>query len=157
MQLSLKINRASALKALQAYPEALGRAMRLGLKAGLRDVQVDAVRDHRFTSRSGLTDRSIRTEVEGLKGRVFLDTGVSPYGPFLHSGTGVYGPRGQVIRPTSGKLLGPWWYKGRKIYVPFVKGYKGDPFLYRAADRNQAALMSRLNRGIAKVIKTGGA
>ncbi len=159
MDLSVKINRANALKALQAMPEDLGRAMRLALKAGTRDIQVAARQDHKFAPRSGNADRSISTQVDGLRGRVFLDTGIAPYAPGLHEGTGLYGPRGQAIRvePTSKKALR--FVKGGKFMFSrghMIKGIKGDPFLYRAAERERPSFEKRIDRNIAKVIKDRG-
>lgn len=159
MDLSVKINRANALKALQAMPEDLGRAMRLALKAGTRDIQVAARQDHKFTPRSGNADRSISTQVDGLKGRVFLDTGIAPYAPGLHEGTGVHGPRGQAIQihAKKGQFL-RWVYQGKYVYMRSVviQGIKGDPFLYRAAERERPGFEKRIDRNIAKVIKDRG-
>jgi hypothetical protein len=62
------------------------------------------------------------------------------YALFVHEGTGLYGPKRQVIRPKNGKFLvfkskkskaksGKW--KG-KVVVPYVKGIKPNRFLTTA-------------------------
>ena len=42
------------------------------------------------------------------------------YTKWVNDGTGIYGPRGQLIRPKTARLLGPFKYKGRMIAVPWV-------------------------------------
>ena len=52
------------------------------------------------------------------------------YAPWVHQGTGIYGPRGVPIRPKSAKVL-VFRPKGKSknVYVKSVKGMKGRPFL----------------------------
>lgn len=51
-------------------------------------------------------------------------------GRWIHDGTGIYGPRRQLIRPKQAKLLR---FKpkgsGRVVYAKSVKGMKANPFL----------------------------
>ena len=159
MEFRFKFNQEKALRALQGAPKELGRSFSLALKASARDIQAGAIQDHRFTSRSGNADRSVQSNVTGLKGRVFLDTGIAPYSPFLHEGTGVFGPDGQAftIKPKAGKSLR--FVKGGKFR--FAKsviqlGIKGDPYLYRAGNREMVNIGKRLDRAINRVIKDQG-
>lgn len=67
---------------------------------------------------------------------------------FLHEGTGIYGPRGQMIRPKRARFMvwpatnnsgsGNRRYSGGKtqayVFARETKGMRGDPFLVRALD-----------------------
>jgi len=70
------------------------------------------------------------------------------YAIYVHEGTGIYGPKNEVIRPKQAKALqwpvintgkGRRRYKGGKTqaynYAKFVKGQKGVPFLKMALER----------------------
>lgn len=53
------------------------------------------------------------------------------YTPFVNDGTGIYGPRGQKIRPKSKKALA-FTYKGAKVVVRSVKGIRPRKFVERS-------------------------
>lgn len=69
-----------------------------------------------------------------------------PYARFVHDGTGVYGPTGNVIRPRNGRVLawpvknnsgqGNRRYSGGRTantaFARYVRGVKGRPFLLDA-------------------------
>lgn len=70
------------------------------------------------------------------------------YAIFVHEGTGIYGPKKEVIRPRQAKALqwpvtnpgkGRRRYKGGKTqaynYAKFVRGQKGVPYLKMAMER----------------------
>lgn len=90
---------------------------------------------------TGLLRASIGTNLSvtstGLTMRV--GTGVY-YALYVHEGTGIWGPKGRVIKPKNGKVL---VFKSKvygakkgkyvgKVVVPFVKGMKPNPFLTNA-------------------------
>ena len=55
------------------------------------------------------------------------------YAKYVHNGTGIYGPRGQYIRPRSAKFLRFKPQGGRRfVYARKVKGSPGNPFLRNA-------------------------
>lgn len=86
----------------------------------------------------GPLQSSIRTDASGT-----LSATVAPhkdYAPFVHDGTGLYGPRKKLITPTKGKVFatkvnpgfgtpnkGGWYIIGKSI-----KGQKPNPFMDRA-------------------------
>lgn len=159
MQLSIKIDRTKALSALQKFPKELGDSLRRTVKAGVRDIQVGAIQDHKFTSRSGNADRSIQTDVNGLRGRVFLDTGIAPYSPHLHEGTGFYGDRGHAYRvePKKGRALR--FVQGGRFRFSrghLVTGIKGDKFLFRSAEREKPNFEKKVRLAINRTIKSAG-
>ena len=74
------------------------------------------------------------------------------YGPWVAYGTGIYGPRGVKITPTTKKALSFMW-KGMKITVKSVKGQKPNPFHERALKRGE----DRLDEFIRTALReTGG-
>ena len=54
----------------------------------------------------------------------------APYAPFLHGGTGLYGPKRERIRPKHKKAL---FWPGARHPVASVKGVKPNPFMDRGA------------------------
>ncbi|AIS32485.1 phage-related protein [Methanobacterium formicicum] len=53
------------------------------------------------------------------------------YTKFVNDGTGLYGPRGQLIRPKTARKLA-FVYKGKKIAVPYVRGIKPRKFVEKS-------------------------
>lgn len=161
MQLKADINKVHALEALRQFPELMGKNVRLATRASLRDIKVGAQQDHAYTSRGGFAEKSVTDEVNGngLGGRVYLDTGIAFYAPFLHNGTGRFGPahRAFVIRPVNKQTLrfvsGGKFVFARGVLNP---GIRPDPFLYRSAEKNQAKVGERFNAAVTKTIKEGG-
>lgn len=70
------------------------------------------------------------------------------YAIFPNDGTGIYGPRGSVIKPKSGKVLafkpGPKWKgpvsKDGFVYLKSSKGQKGQHFVEKSMKQTQAKL-----------------
>lgn len=58
------------------------------------------------------------------------------YTPFVNDGTGIYGPRGQRIRPRSKKALA-FTYKGVKVVVKSVKGIRPRRFVERSISQTE--------------------
>lgn len=52
-----------------------------------------------------------------------------PYAGYVHNGTGIYGPRGQMIKPAHAKALRWRGPGGDVIFAKQVKGMKPNPFL----------------------------
>jgi len=55
----------------------------------------------------------------------------APYAEYVHRGTGLYGPRKQMIRPKQKKAL---YWPGAAHPVRAVRGMPAQPFLLRAAE-----------------------
>lgn len=161
MELKAAINGDAVLAALRKFPEATQKQLRLATKASLRDIQVSAQQNHAFTSRGGMAEKSVTPEANasGLGGRVYLDTGVADYAPFLHNGTGVHGPSGKPfpIKAKNAKALrfmaGGKFIFRRRVMNP---GIKGDPFLYRAAEREEKGIGERFDKAVGAAIAQGG-
>lgn len=54
------------------------------------------------------------------------------YARFVHDGTGIYGPRGAVIRPRRSKVLVFQGSNGKTAFARYVRGSEGRPFMTRA-------------------------
>jgi hypothetical protein len=90
---------------------------------------------------SGRLRGSIQWQLYFIAGIPAVRVGTNvKYGIFVHQGTGLYGPRGEVIRPKSAKFLvfksqaygaKKGKFKG-KVVVPYVKGMKPNHFLKNA-------------------------
>lgn len=81
--------------------------------------------------RSGKLSRSIFAKVNGLEGSVGPDLSVTPYALYVHRGTGIYGPFGKRIYPTSKKAL---YWKGAAHPYRSVAGQKANPFVKNTFD-----------------------
>lgn len=77
---------------------------------------------------------------------------MTKYALFVHEGTGVYGPRGDVIRPKSAKALSFEW-KGKNYVVRYVRGQKPNPYVDRAMQRSQ----QRIHEFVLTAIDQSGA
>jgi hypothetical protein len=61
------------------------------------------------------------------------------------TGTGIHGPRGQVIRPRRAKAL-HFFIGGQEIYAKYVRGVTPDDFLQRGHDKWLPEARAELNR-----------
>jgi len=74
------------------------------------------------------------------------------YAEYVAFGTGIYGPRGVKITPTTKRALSFMW-KGMRITVKSVKGQKPNPFHKRALKRGE----NRIDEFIRTALReTGG-
>lgn len=71
------------------------------------------------------------------------------YAEYLNEGTGVYGPRGQVIKPTNKKALA-WGGKNGNFVRKSVKGIKGRHFVEKAIQRLDEKMPSILQQAVSK-------
>lgn len=60
------------------------------------------------------------------------------YAEWVNDGTGIYGPRGQIIKPKTARLLGPFKYKGRMIAVPWIRGMKPRRYVEKSIRQTQS-------------------
>ena len=107
-------------------------------KAG-KDIQIRAMEHHRFNSRSGRLLGAISYAVHGDQVEISVDTSKAPYAPFIHDGTGIWGPtrRAYAIFPREHMALA---FDGRFARKVVHQGIQADPFLFAAADSEQDKL-----------------
>ena len=78
-----------------------------------------------------LLSRSIlKRPVEATAGGLSMTIiAAQPYAAYIHEGTGIYGPKGQMIRPVHAKALHWIGAGGEDIFAKSVKGIKPNRFL----------------------------
>lgn len=78
---------------------------------------------------------SIHTTLLTVGGLPAVQVGTTVfYAIYVHEGTGIYGPRGQPIRPINAKFLSWKSKKGQRIFARQVLGMRPNPFLRDAMD-----------------------
>lgn len=151
----LKIeNLDKAIDAFRKMPEQFSKTMRLTMKHAVRDIREHAAANHRFTSRTGSLERSISSTTydDPITGVVFLDSGIAPYGFYVHQGTGPH-----AIVPKRKKVL-RWALGGDFVFAKAVlhPGTKPDRFLEGAWDRYKEEVPERFSRALSQVIEEAG-
>jgi hypothetical protein len=93
-----------------------------------RQIQNEAKR--RCPVDEGRLRASIENTVTVSGTQVIVRVGtVVEYALAVHNGTGIYGPSGQLIRPTNAKALSWKPRAGPRVFVKWVRGQRGNPFL----------------------------
>jgi hypothetical protein len=89
---------------MDSFPPAVERAVFRQARQSLGDVRNQARRIHRFMATSGRRptgryykntgrlERSVQVEMSDSGGRVYLDTGIADYGPYVHEGQRSWAP-----------------------------------------------------------------
>lgn len=132
---------AKLVQAFETAPDKTSDMVRRQVKMAVRDIQEEARDNHRFITRSGMTEKSIMSKVQDNKGTVYLASDVSV---FQHEGT-----KAHMIVPRFKKVLR---FTANKKFV-FTKrvqhpGIKADPFLYHAADKMLPTIVSRFEHAL---------
>lgn len=119
------------------------------MRISLRDIQEQARAKHRFTTRTGDAERSIEasevhTNNHTVRGEVGTTRLITIY---LHQGT-----KPHNIMPRNKRVL-RWADGGGFVFARRVKhpGTKKDPFIFDAADAQEAAIVSRFDKIIASL------
>jgi len=98
----------------------------IDLQDALKVSAAQALGSHevRESSNTGSLLRNIRAKA--------TDNGIEVsfpfYAQYLEFGTGIYGPKGEVIRPKTAKVLS-WESGGKRHYASYVKGMTPAPFI----------------------------
>lgn len=127
--------------------EVFEKRLRQAIKASAREVQEEAQRTHRFTSRSGQLERAIDVRMIGDKtAEVYIDSGLATYGPFVHEGT-----KAHYIFPREKQSL-RWVPSGGNGFVfakrVFHRGTQPDQFLYEALDNSREAVRGIFSQAV---------
>ena len=127
--------------------EVFEKRLRQAIRASAREVQEEAQRTHRFTSRTGQLERAIDVRMIGDKtAEVYIDNNAAPYGPFVHEGT-----RAHYIFPKEKQSL-RWVPSGDNGFAfakrVFHRGTKPDQFLYEALDNSREAVHDIFSKAV---------
>ena len=90
IKISLDIDQKKLVAAFAKAPKVISKTLRTAMKEELQSVAGEARKNHRFTTRSGMLERSMQVNVEksGLIGEVEIDPGIAVYGRRIHEGGG---------------------------------------------------------------------
>lgn len=141
------------VRALEVDPNTVRRKINIALGESLTAIQVDAIDNHRFISRSGKLESAIEQELNSndLAGRVSLDARIASYGPLVHQGT-----RPHDIYPKTRKSLrwpkanGSGFVFSRRVHHP---GTAADPFLYNALERQKTVISQQFELAAQEIAK----
>jgi hypothetical protein len=99
-----------------------------------RGNKVKRAAQRRINSRTGNLARSIEVHIVRVNGVSGTQIGTSLYyARFVHDGTGIYGPRGSLIRPTRRRALAFTGGEG-DVVVASSRGQRGTHFLLEALE-----------------------
>lgn len=134
------------VRAFEAAPVQTRDMVRRQVKMAVRDVREYARDHHRFVTRSGMTEKSIMSEVKENQGAVYLGSSTAV---FQHEGT-----KAHLIVPRSKRVLR---FAINKSFV-FSKrvrhpGIKADHFLYTAADVMQPTIEARFKAALDNLVE----
>ena len=104
--------------------------------------------EHKFTSRTGMLERSVSLDLEENRAVIFLDRSVAPYANWVHAGTRphvISASRKKVLRWTNGSSFA----FAKRVHHP---GTKPDEFLYRAAENSREQINAIFNRNIDRAL-----
>lgn len=131
----------------------------IGLQKGVNRVTAEMTKAsvENAPYKFGNLRRSIHAQVAGLggfTGKVIQDTGVAKYGPYVHFGTGLYGPekREIIIKPVNKKALF-WKGAAHPVKRVKVKGMKPRPFMKKAFDEKKGEAPEIVREEILKEVK----
>lgn len=83
---------------------------------------------------TGRLRQSISVDLRTYRGRPAVRIGTNVhYARYVHDGTGLYGPRRRLIRPTTKRVL-RWRAGGGFVYARYTRGMRANPFLSSALD-----------------------
>ncbi len=134
------------VRAFEAAPDQTRDMVRRQVKMAVRDIQEEARDNHRFITRSGLTEKSIMSLVKDNQGTVMLTNSIAVY---QHEGT-----KPHLIVPRFKKVLrfavNKEFVFSRRVQHP---GIKADPFLYRAADKMLPTIETRFQAALDNLVE----
>lgn len=129
------------VRAFEAAPAATREMVRRQVKMAVRDIREEARDNHKFITRSGMTEKSIMSKVQDNEGTVYLASDVAV---FQHEGT-----KAHLIVPRFKKVL-RFAVNKKFVFTKRVQhpGIKADPFLYNAADKMLPTITSRFETAL---------
>lgn len=75
------------------------------------------------------------------------------YAPYVHEGTGIYGPLRREIRPVTASVLSWVGRDGRRVFARFVRGMRPRPFLRDAFNQSVADIQRFAERAGANIAR----
>ncbi len=124
---------------LKLFPQVIKQLFNNPASQAQREMREKAVQVQRLAQKNllrstgfdtGRLSSSIKVERVMIDGAVAFKVGTDvPYWRYIHDGTGIYGPKGQPIKPVRAKALHWRGPGGEAMFARQVKGIKPNPFL----------------------------
>jgi len=122
------------------FPEAIRKLFSNPASTGVRKMRTKAVKVQALARKNllrppggfdtGALSASIEITQTMVDGAIAFQVGSKlPYARYVHEGTGIYGPKGQMIKPVRAKALRWRGPGGDVIFAKQVRGIKPNPFL----------------------------
>lgn len=137
--------------------------MLVAMKNAAEDVARTARKNHRFNTKTGTAENSIKSEALTYEhGIVYIDANVKASGEatnhaiYQHEGTGPAAGHGTItIKPKTKKAL---WWKGLEhpVKESHPRGIRPDKFIYRALDTRRKEIIGILSAGIERALTKAG-
>lgn len=96
------------------------------------------------------TPRTLRGQVGSVG---IAKGGITDYAPFVHFGTGLFGPRHRLIVPKKAKVL-HWVQNGQDVFARSSKGQRPNPYFQKALDKSRFAVDREVIKGLQKITRT---
>jgi len=123
-----------------------GVALGIGRTSAAAKTLHPSWRDWTGNLRSSIFGETKTTTGRNISGRVFIDEDRAPYGIFQYLGTRGHGP---VTAPfLVFQTRGGQWVKTK-----WVRGIKGDPWIFKAAEGRDGQFVPEVTRGIFKQLE----
>lgn len=167
MTMKIAVDTRKLVSMVERFPEQLQQVTRQGLQESCRVIQRRARRVHKFKSRTGNLERAVQYEVHTPEAIIRVADETAPYGKYVHTGTGKYGPKKRPydIFPKNKKRLrfatspgtatfrgAPYdrFHEGGFTYAKGVThpGIHPDPFLYEAGEASEKQINAIFERRI---------
>ena len=152
------IKQSGPIGAIRLLEETTGEAIRNSpFKRGTNRRSINWMFNNKGTKSSGSSQDGkaapTNIELDKTEGAVFTQ---SSYGGYLEVGTGLFGPKKQLIKPTSAKALS-WIPKaGGRVFAASTRGMKPQPYMLPALQTIRGKLSSVLTGVVEEEAKKKG-
>lgn len=151
VKVTITVDESSYPSISEKMPQIKTRGLQLTGQEMLRNLSLNSPIDHGLLRQWFFSDTS--------PDHIEIQT-PAKYAALVNDGTGVYGPKGSVIKPKSGKALrfkpGPKWHgpvsKDGFVFLKHSKGQKGQKFVEKSMKQTQAKLETLFIKAINEVI-----
>ena len=160
LTIKIEVDTRKLIEASKRFPKETAKTMRDAMESIGQQVQMLAGATAP-AGKTGKLKQSVQYQVSegGMVLDTRLDNDVAPYAPYVHRGTGIYGPYKKPFKvaPVTRKAL-HWVQGGQKFFSKGheVKGQRPQPFLYNAFKTLRTHIVKRLQMAIHKAITDAG-
>lgn len=141
--------------------QGLGAEAALTLALTAAAIQIQGIARLQAPTKTGRLVNSIGYKIKGMTATISPSVN---YGLYVETGTGIYGPKGQVIVPKSKKVLATkvnpgFGSKNKAGYFVIGKSSKGqqaNPFMERTAELAKPVVLKEFKTAVSSLVKKYG-